>query len=129
MTGRYVEEVWSEILGPTATMLARRLGHLADEHPAGATVSLTALAAGLSSTGPRVTLGLRRLHHHGLVRYATDHSVIAVSGLAPSVTAERLAIISAATRARHHQLDSALRGTPWTQRRMPEGSAKGRTSP
>jgi hypothetical protein len=31
LTGDYLELVWSELLGPTATMVARRIGRALDE--------------------------------------------------------------------------------------------------
>ena len=43
----YVEQVWSEYLGPTATLLARRLGRTLEERPGGVDVDLGDLATSL----------------------------------------------------------------------------------
>ena len=46
----YVEHVWTEHLGPTATLPARRLGRMIDERPGGIDIDLGELAAGLGAS-------------------------------------------------------------------------------
>jgi hypothetical protein len=41
LRGRYVEMVWSELLGPTAVLVLRRLGDLADLNPKAVQFSVT----------------------------------------------------------------------------------------
>ena len=66
LTGRYVEVVWSELLGPTATLLARRLGDFVERHPAGGEVSVTAMGVSLGAAPSMVRASLVRLDRFGI---------------------------------------------------------------
>jgi len=101
LTGRYVEMVWSELLGPTATLLARRLGDCVDLHPCGVEVSLADVGRSLGVAPGKVRSSLRRLHRFGLATMCVDRATIEVSGLAPSVSPSLSARLSAAGRREH----------------------------
>jgi hypothetical protein len=77
---RYLELFWLSILGPTTTLLMRRLADGFDAFPEGFELDVagTAVSLGLQSAGPRsqafpralercVLFGLARAHSHGLV--------------------------------------------------------------
>jgi hypothetical protein len=84
LRGDYVEVVWAEILGPTTTAVARRLGRAAAaleiDLPNGA-------ITGSLGVSPRKALdALRRLHHYGLIEfYFQRFANVALSGWVPSV--------------------------------------------
>lgn len=72
----YVETYWLPVLGPSATLLLRRLGQLGAEHPGGVDIDVheTALSLGLGQ-GARYGNFLRalgRLDHFGMVRGRQD---------------------------------------------------------
>jgi hypothetical protein len=109
LRGDYVEVVWAEILGPTATAVARRLGRAA----ADLEVDLPAEAVASSlAVSPRKALdALRRLHHYGLVEfYFQRFANVALSGWVPSVPAG--VAVSLSSYARHaysdHEFDTPV---------------------
>lgn len=61
LSDRYLEEVWSEHLGPTATVLARRFGRMIEEHPGGVDIDLADLAAGVGVQRGIAVKALERL--------------------------------------------------------------------
>jgi hypothetical protein len=84
LRGDYVEVVWAEILGPTATSVARRLGRAA----AALEIDLPteAITASLAVSPRKALDALRRLHHYGLIEfYFQRFANVAVSGWVPSV--------------------------------------------
>lgn len=100
----YIERVWSEHLGPTATLLARRLGRMLEERPGGVDVDLGGLASGLG-VQPSITLkALDRLNRFEIVYFAPEQMIVGVSGFAPSVRGGRLFRLSEGGRAVHERL-------------------------
>ena len=108
LTGRYVEVVWSEFLGPTATLMARRLGDFVERHPAGGEVSVTAMGVSLGAAPSMVRASLIRLDRFGITSMSVERGVVGVSGLAPSVGPRLIGRLSEAARREHRwQLDAA----------------------
>lgn len=104
LTDPYIERVWSEHLGPTATLLARRLGRMLEERPGGVDVDLGDLAAGLG-VQPSMTLkALDRLNRFEIVYFAPEQTIVGVSGFAPPVQGGRLLRLSEGGRAVHERL-------------------------
>ena len=104
---RYVEEVWSEHLGPTATLLARRFGRMIEEHPGGVAVDLADLASGVGVQRGIVLKALERLNRFEVVHFSAEQSVVGVSGFAPSVRGGRLFRLSERGRLVHERLVAA----------------------
>jgi hypothetical protein len=82
---RYVEMVWSEIVGATAVLLVRRLAELADLDPFGVRFSTAAMGASLGVEPSEVRHTLTRLDRLALISTDEDRAVVGVSGLAPAV--------------------------------------------
>ena len=100
----YIERVWSERLGPTATLLARRLGRMLEERSGGVDVDLGDLATSLG-VQPSITLkALDRLNRFEIVYFAPEQMIVGVSGFAPSVQGGRLLRLSESGRAVHERL-------------------------
>ena len=104
LSDRYVEEVWSEHLGPTATLLARRFGRMIEEHPGGVDVDLGDLAAGVGVQRGIAVKALDRLNRFEVVYFAAEQSIVGVSGFAPSVQGGRLLRLSERGRLVHDRL-------------------------
>ena len=107
LSDRYVEEVWSEFIGPTATILARRFGRIMEEHPGGAEVDLVALASGVGVQRSTAVKALERLHRFEIVHLSHDKSVVCVSGFAPSVRGGRVLRLTERGRLLHGRLLAA----------------------
>lgn len=101
LNGRYVEMVWSELLGPTATLLARRLGDCIDLHPYGIDVSMVEMGASLGVAPSKVRSSLLRLHRFGLSTMWAGQAMIGISDLAPSVSPSLSARLSDAAGREH----------------------------
>lgn len=112
LSDRYVEDVWSEFLGPTATMMARRLGRLAEERPAGIEVDPADLGASIGVGRSLVEKAFRRLDRFGIVHSDLDRRIVGVSGHAPSVGDDRLFRLSEAGLVAHEQLTAATEVAP-----------------
>jgi hypothetical protein len=104
LSDRYVEEVWPEHLGPTATLLARRLGRMIDEHPSGVDIDLADLAVGVGVQRGIAVKALERLNRFKVVHFAAEQSIVGVSGFAPSVQGGRLLRLSERGRRAHDRL-------------------------
>lgn len=107
--GDYVELFWLPIIGPTATLLLRRLATSAILHPAQCALSTIELAASMglgSDTGPRGSLArsVHRLVIFGFARMANRR--ITVRTVVPPLTLKHLARLP-----EHLQLAHAL----WTE--------------
>ena len=76
----YVEQVWSEYLGPTSTLLARRLGRTLEERPEGADVDLGDLATSLGVQPSIAVKALERLNRFEVVYFAREQLIVGVSG-------------------------------------------------
>jgi len=100
----YIECVWSEYLGPTATLLARRLGRMIEERPAGLDVDAGDLATSLGVQPNIAIKALDRLNRFEVVHLAPEQLIVGVSGFAPSVQGARLLRLSEAGRAVHERL-------------------------
>ena len=85
LTGRYVELVWSELLGPTATLVARRIGHALDRPDRGFDLSLVDLGDSLGVAPSKVRWSLTRLAYFELVTVALDPPAVLTSGLVTAV--------------------------------------------
>jgi len=107
LSDRYVEEVWSEHLGPTATLLARRLGRMIEEHPGGVDIDLADLAAGVGVQRGIAVKALERLNRFEVVHLSAEQSVVGVSGFAPSVHGARVLRLSERGRLVHDRLVAA----------------------
>ncbi len=112
LTDPYVEEVWSEFLGPTATMLARRLGRVMESRPGGAEVDVPDLSDSLGVGRGVAIRALERLHRFEVVHSDLSRRIIGVSGYAPSVGEGRLFRLSAAGRAAHDRLTAGAVAEP-----------------
>ncbi len=106
----YVEVVWAEILGPTATSIGRRLAEAVSQ---GCDVELPfeAVSAALGVPRRRALEGLRRLHHYGLVEFLEVESIVGLSGLVPSVSERHAAALCRYTAARRDVLERAGAGS------------------
>jgi hypothetical protein len=112
LTDPYVEEVWSEFLGPTATLLARRLGRTIEVRPDGAELDIGDLAASVG-VPPTVALrSLRRLHRFEVVHSDLERGVVGVSGFAAPVSGKRVSRLSESGRSMHEQLMTDGIATP-----------------
>jgi hypothetical protein len=100
----YIERVWSEHLGPTATLLARRLGRMLEERPGGVDVDLGDLAVSLGVQRSIAVKALERLNRFKVVYFAPEQLIVGVSGFAPSVQGGRLLRLSEGGRAVHERL-------------------------
>ena len=85
LTGLYFETEWSEVLGPTATLLARRLGRIVERDAPPATVSLARLGGSLGIAPSKVRDSLARLSRHAIVSFNEPAGLLHVSRSAPPV--------------------------------------------
>jgi hypothetical protein len=108
LTDAYVEEVWSEFLGPTATLLARRLGRSIEVRPGGQQVEVIDLAASVGVAPGVAVKALARLSRFEVVHSDFDRGVIGVSGYAPPVAEGRLFRLSEAGRVSHDRFMADL---------------------
>jgi hypothetical protein len=108
LTDPYVEEVWSEFLGPTATLMARRLGRLIESRPGGADLDVGDLASSLGVAPSVAVRALDRLHRFEVVHSDLDRGLVGVSGYAPPVGDGRLCRLSEAGRVAHERLTAGL---------------------
>jgi len=101
LTSRYVELVWSEFLGPTTTLLARRIGlSLAESSPAPG-LSLVEVGNSLGVAPSKVRWSLHRLAGFGLVGVSLDPAAVVTSGLAVPVPTRLAEGLSSAGLAEH----------------------------
>ena len=85
LTGRYVELVWSELLGPTATLVAPRIGHALDRPDRGFDLSLVDVGDSIGVAPSKVRWSLTRLAYFELVTVALDPPAVLTSGLVTPV--------------------------------------------
>ncbi len=104
LTDPYIEEVWSEFLGPTATLAARRLGRLIETRPGGATLDIRDFANSLGVAPSVAVRAFERLHRFEVVHSDLDRGLVGVSGYAPSVGDGRVFRLSEAGRVAHERL-------------------------
>lgn len=108
LSDRYVEEVWSEHLGPTATLLARRFGRMIEEHPGGLDIDLADLASSVGVQRGIALKALNRLDRFEVVHFSSERSLVGVSGFAPSVQGGRFLRLSEHGRLVHDRLVAAF---------------------
>lgn len=108
LTDSYVEEVWSEFLGPTATLMSRRLGRLIESRPGGAELEVGDFASSLGVAPSVAIRALDRLHRFAVVHSDLDRGLVGVSGYAPSVGDGRLFRLSEAGRVAHERLTAGI---------------------
>jgi hypothetical protein len=114
----YVEFVWAEVVGPTAVLLARRLGALIEQEPFGAEIEVAELAEQLCVGPPRLDASFGRLVRQGLVSYSREHGVVGASGFARSVGGRSLAALSHRSAEIHGRLVAEEGGAgSWVERR------------
>lgn len=113
----YVEFVWSEALGPTALLVARRLGTLIERSPHGAEVSATELAHELGVGVQKINSSLERLARNGLVSYSREHGVVGASGFVRRVGERGRSALSRRGAEIDERLTAKARGESWVERR------------
>lgn len=106
LTDPYIEDVWSEFLGPTATLMARRLGRLLEVQPGGVELDLRDFAASLGVAPSLAVRALERLHRFEVIHSDLERGLIGVSGYAPAVGAERAHRLTEAGRVAHERLSA-----------------------
>jgi hypothetical protein len=122
LTSRYVELVWSEFLGPTTTLLARRIGlSLATAGPATGLL-LVEVGSSLGVAPSRVRWSLHRLAGFGIVGVSLAPAAVVTSGLAvpvPPHLAERLSAAGLVEHRRQSESRASGRlGLPASGRRL-----------
>lgn len=100
----YVEEVWSEFLGPTATLVARRVGRVIEAHPNGIQIDLDDFRDSLGVARSLTFRAFRRLHRFKVVLSDMDRGLVGVSGFAPSVRSDLVPHLSESGRELHESL-------------------------
>jgi hypothetical protein len=90
LTDPNIEQVWSEFLRPTATLLARMI----EEHPGGLDRDLGDLAVVVGVMPGIASKALDRLHRFEEVHRHAERSIVGVSGFAPSVSGGRVLRLS-----------------------------------
>lgn len=108
LTDPYVEEVWSEFLGPTATLLARRLDRAIEERPGGLQIDPSDVAASLGVSPSLVRKAVERLDRFEVVHCDVERGVVGVSGYAPLVGGGRVLRLSESGRVAHERSVAAL---------------------
>jgi hypothetical protein len=108
LTDPYLEEVWAEFLGPTATLVARRLGRLIESRPGGAELDVGDLARSIGVAPSVAIRALDRLHRFEVVHSDLERGLVGVSGYAPSVGDGRLFRLSEAGRFAHERLTAGM---------------------
>lgn len=103
LTDPYVEDVWSEFLGPTATLMARRLGRLIEVRPGGAELDLRDFATSLGVAPSVAIRALERLHRFEVIHSDLERGLVGVSGYAPAVGGGRVIRLSEAGRVAHER--------------------------
>lgn len=113
----YVEFVWSEALGPTALLLARRLGTLIERSPRGAELSVAELAHELGVGVRKIDSSLGRLARNGLVSYSREQGVVGASGFARRVGERGRSALSRRGAEIDERLAAKAGGESWVERR------------
>lgn len=113
----YVEFVWSEALGPTALLLARRLGTLIERSPHGADLSVAELAHELGVGVPKIDSSLVRLARNGLASYSREHGVVGASGFARRVGERGRSALSRRGAEIDQRSAAKAGGESWVERR------------
>jgi hypothetical protein len=115
----YVEVCWSGVLGPTATLLYRRLGSWAEFNPDGSDVDLTDLAVSLGlgeglGKNSLIAKAIGRLVHFDIARWA-GVAELQVRQALPPLPLRRVERLSYTARRLHEEYT-----------RYPSGASRGR---
>ena len=81
LTGAYLELVWSELLGPTATPVARRIGRALQLPDRPVELSLTDVGNSLGVAPAKVLWSLKRLAYFELIAISSSPAAVVTSGL------------------------------------------------
>ena len=105
----YVEYCWLPVLGPTATLLLRRLGGVASARPTGAEVDALdlSLCLGLGRQlhhGGHLARAIERLEHFGFLQPVPDGETWLVRTAVPPLSGTRLSRLSLTARGVHNHL-------------------------
>ena len=111
LTSGYLERVWSEFLGPTSTLVARRIGHILLENPA-PTLEATATANSLGVAPSRIRWALTRLAEFELIGISTGPDVVVTSGQVVPLPARLIRRLSPAGLERGEQHRARLHRVP-----------------
>ncbi len=103
LTSRYVELVWSEFLGPTTTLLARRIGLALTASGPATGLSLSEVGSSLGVAPSRVRWSLHRLAGFGIAGVSLEPAAVVTSGLAAPVPPHLVERLSAAGAAEHRR--------------------------
>lgn len=104
LNSHYIEYVWASSIGPTSTMLARRIGDLLMTSPSPLTVSTVELGDGIGVAPRRAVAGLSRLHSWHLIHFDRPTGRILTSGMVHSMSPGVLLGRSDIVRYAHDQL-------------------------
>jgi hypothetical protein len=104
MLGRYVEVVWSELLGPTATLVARRIGHVLEGTGDCPELSLAVVGKSLGVAPGKVRWSLARLAYFELITIASKPNAVVASGMVIPVPTRLFAKLSPAGLLEHREL-------------------------
>src|SRR5215207_9652557 len=96
LTSRYLETVWSEFLGPTTTMLARRIGLILAGPDAEPDLSVVEAGNSLGVGPSKVRWSLTRLAHFELIAVSLRPPAVVTSGLVTAVPVRLVERLSAA---------------------------------
>lgn len=103
LTSRYLETVWSEFLGPTATLLARRIGLILIGTDRAHDLGVIGTANSLGVSPSKVQSSLIRLAQFKLIAVSPDPAAVVTSGLVTAVPPQLAARLSPAGSAEHRQ--------------------------
>lgn len=103
LTSRYLETVWSEFLGPTATMLARRLGLILAGPDRAPNLGVFETGNSLGVAPSKVRSSLTRLAQFGLIAVSLRPAAVVTSGLVAAVPPHLVARLSPAGCEEHRQ--------------------------
>jgi hypothetical protein len=110
LTGTYLEHVWSEVLGPTATLVARRIGHALDQPDQPKELSLATVGNSLGVAPAKVLWSFTRLAYFDLIAISSSPAAVVTSGLVTPVPPRLFAKLSLAGLLEHRD-----------QLRLPDG--------
>jgi hypothetical protein len=104
LLGPYVEMVWSELLGPTATLVARRIGYALERPDHRRELSLTVIGNSLGVAPSKVRWSLTRLASFELITISSSPDAVVTSGYVTPVPTRLLAKLSPAGLLEHREL-------------------------
>ena len=103
LTSRYLETVWSEFLGPTTTLLARRIGLILTGPDPAPDLGVIETGNSVGVAPSKVRWSLTRLAQFELIAVSLRPAAVVTSGLVPAVPPHLVARLSPAGCAEHRQ--------------------------